>query len=62
MPSKSKAQQHLMGMAYGAKKKGKHLSGKAGKLESSMSMGSLLDYARTNPKGLPKKVKKGKKK
>jgi hypothetical protein len=45
-----------------SKSKGKHLSGKAGKLESSMSIGSLMDYARTNPKGLPKKVKKGKKK
>jgi hypothetical protein len=61
MPAHSKAQQRLMGMAYGAKKKGKHLSGKAGKLVSSMAIGSLLDYARINPKGLPKKVKKGKK-
>ena len=44
-----------------SKPKCKHLSGKSGKLVSSMAIGSLLDYARINPKGLSKKNKKGKK-
>ena len=58
MPSRSKAQQALMGAAYAAKKSGKPVSAKVEAVAKSMSKQSLKDFAATPTKGLPKKVKK----
>ena len=59
MPSKSKAQQHLFGMAYAAKKDKtpkKELSPNVKKLVESMSKRQLKDFAKTKSKDLPEKA------
>lgn len=58
MPSKSTAQQKLMGAALAAKKGAAPISSKVSKVAKSMSKGELEKYAGTKHKGLPKKVKK----
>ena len=50
MPSKSKAQQHLMGMALAAKRGKGHYSGKVNEVAESMSEKQLEDFAKTNNK------------
>ena len=58
MPSTSKSQQRLMGMAYAAKK-GELDSSKLGpsvkKLMESMSKKQLKDFAKTKHEGLPER-------
>lgn len=58
MPSTSKSQQRLMGMAYAAKK-GELDSSKIGpsvrKLMESMSKKQLKDFAKTKHEGLPER-------
>jgi hypothetical protein len=59
MPSKSVAQQHLMGMAYAYKKgelKDDEVSGEVKDLADSMTMQQLKDFASTKHKGLPQYV------
>ena len=58
-PAKSKAQQALMGMAMAYKRGELKKASKVVKdLANSMSIKDLKDYAETNTKNLPKKVKK----
>jgi len=64
MPSKSKSQQRLMGQAYAYKKgdlKAKDLNPKYADeikdLAKSMTKKQLEDFAKTDHKGLPQKVK-----
>lgn len=55
MAARSKAQQHLMGMAY-AMKKGElpmSKSKKAAKAANSMNLGDLRDFASTKASSLP---------
>lgn len=66
MPSKSKSQQRLMGQAYAYKKgdlKAKDLNPKYADeikdLAKSMTKKQLEDFAKTDHKGLPQKVKEG---
>ena len=51
MPSKSKAQQEMMGADYARAKVGK-------KTKTGMSKDKLKDFASTKRKGLPERVKK----
>ncbi len=67
MPSISKSQQRLMGQAYAYKKgelKDKDLNPKYAdeikKLSDSMTKKQLKDFAKTDHKGLPQKVKESK--
>lgn len=60
-PSKSKAQQRLMGAAKACKEGKGPCKGGAAKVAKSMSMKSLNEYAGTKQKGLPEKKRKKKK-
>jgi hypothetical protein len=55
MPSKSKAQQRLFGMALAAKRGKGEMTGKVKELADSMSEKQLHDYASTKSKDLPEK-------
>ena len=55
MPAKSKAQRRMMGADLARAKAGKET-------KTGMTLAQLSDYASTPEKGLPKRVKKGKKK
>lgn len=55
MPSKSKAQQHLMGMALAAKRGKGHYSGKVQEVAEGMSEKQLHDFAKTKSSNLPEK-------
>jgi len=55
MPSKSKAQQRLMGMALAAKRGKGHFSGKVQEVADSMSEKQLHDFAKTKSSDLPEK-------
>ena len=57
MPSKSKAQQRLMGAVHAAQQGEKPLSPKIAKLAKSMTKKSVTDFASTKHKGLPNKKK-----
>lgn len=57
MPAKSQAQQSLMAIAANSPEK----VNPANKGVLKMKPGSLREFAETSRKGLPKKVKKGKK-
>jgi hypothetical protein len=57
MPSKSRAQQGLIGAVYAAKKGGPAASPKVAKIAKGMSQKSAKDFASTKHKGLPKKIK-----
>lgn len=63
MPSTSKAQQRLMGMAYAFKKgdmKASDASQEVKDLADSMTLQQLKDFASTEHEGLPNHVKEGK--
>jgi len=55
MPSKSKAQQRLMGMALAAKRGKEHYSGKVKEVAEGMSEQQLHDFAKTKSSDLPEK-------
>lgn len=55
MPSRSKAQQRLMGMALAAKRGKGHYSGKVKEVADSMSEEQLHDFAKTKSSNLPEK-------
>jgi hypothetical protein len=55
MPSKSKAQQRLMGMALAAKRGKGHFNGKIQEVADSMSEKQLHDFAVTKHKDIPEK-------
>lgn len=60
MPSKSKAQQRLFGMAYAAKKNDiskKDMSPEIRKIVENMSKKQIKDFAKTKTSDLPEKVK-----
>jgi hypothetical protein len=56
MPSTSRAQQRIMGMALEYKRRGGDASPKIKDLADHMSEGDLHDFASTKHKGLPKKM------
>lgn len=55
MPSKSKAQQRIMGMALAAKRGKGHFSDRIHEIAHSMSEKQLRDFAKTKSKNLPEK-------
>lgn len=57
MPSKSKAQQGLMGAVHAAKKGEKPASPEVAKIAKGMTKKAAKDFASTSTKGLPEKVK-----
>lgn len=62
MPAKSKKQKALFGASYGAKKKGKKKPSYVPMSMWEQSLPKLKEWVSGSSKGLPRKVKKKKKK
>lgn len=61
MPSKSRAQQGLMGSALACKRGKGACTGGAAKVAATMPAAKIREFAATKTKGLPAHVKKAKK-